>query len=434
MAHGARGIFALLLTLSMLAGCPTTSIDGVEGGAIDTMPTVVEVTWTTGSEVAAQVRYGEGSSLDRLTPLDAPATEHRALLLGLPPETDASFRVVTEDGDESEVFEVATGALDDSLPTFTLDGADQGHYLVAPLHMVAPPYDGGVAILDGLGRTVWLHPDHRGLYVPRARLARDGSGVIYTSSDLNGHVDEEQLLIWVDWEGREVRTEYVPLMGHDFVEQADGTIVTVAFHEEDGVNSTKLVEIAPDGTQTDTWTARQCFDPEETSHDEMEMGWTFANAMDYDEAGDTYTISFRNLGSIVSVDGATGDCDWAFGGTTNTFEITGSTFEHQHQFQRGEDTMLVFDNDGQAANSRVIEYAMDYEAGTAEEIWSYGLGQWNVVLGDVRRLDDGDTLATWSVYGRIDRITPEGEVEATYQADEGVVIGFTELVDDLYTP
>lgn len=430
MVRNIRATLAFPLLLVLLAGCAPV-IDGVEFDLFGDAPTLVEVTWTTATEMAAQVKFGEGSSLDRTTPLGAVATEHSALLLGLPQETQASFQVVTDTGDESEVFQVTTGAIDGDLPTFSLDGDDQGHFMITPLYK-PDVYEGGVAILDGQGRTVWQHGDDRGLYVPRARLARDGSGVIYTSSDLNGHADETQELVWVSWANEEVRTEYVPLMGHDFVEKADGTIVTLAFYEQDGYSGTKLVEIAPDGTQTDTWTAFDCFDPETTGHDEMEMGWTFANAMDYDEAADTYTISFRNLGSIVSVDGATGTCDWALGGTTNTIEITGGNFEHQHQFVRGDDSMLVFDNDGVVGSSRVIEYDMDWSAGTAEEVWSYELGQWNVVLGDVHRLDGGDTLAVWAVYGRIDRITPGGELAAQLQADAGVVIGFTAIEDDLY--
>ena len=166
----------------------------------------------------------------------------------------------------------------------------------------------------------------------------------------------------------------------------------------------------------------------------MEMGWTWANALDHDDSTDVYTLSLRNFGSIVSVDGATGACDWALGGLAGTVDIIGDTFEHQHQFARTDETMVVFDNDGEGTRSRVIEYAFDPTTGTAEQVWSYTFPLWNVVLGDVHRLDDGDTLVVWSVHGRVDRITPQGEVAAKLVTEEDMVIGFVALENDLYVP
>ncbi len=416
----------LLIALLQSCGGP---IQDIELQVLDDMPTVVEVTWTTREEVASQVRFGADADLDLLTPLDQPATDHRALLLGLPPSAIAGLQVIAG-ADESEVLAIGTGALDDDFPPFTLEGDEQEHFMLTPLY--APSGADGPTILDGAGRTVWQYSDPRGLYVTRASLARDGSGVIYNSSDLNGHHDEVQELIWVSWEGQEIRTEQVPLLGHDFVEKADGTIVALAFHEGDEVVGTKLVEIALDGSKTDTWSSWDCFDPDLHSHDELEMGWTFANAMDYDEAADVYTISFRNFGSIVSVDGASGSCDWVLGDVAGTIEITGDSFEHQHQFVRTEDSMLIFDNDGQAGASRVIEYDFDPAAGTASEVWSYSYDAWNAVLGDVHRLDNGDTLAVWGMHSEVDRVTPEGEVVARLETEPGTVIAFTTLLGDLY--
>ncbi len=424
----------------LLIGCPESDDDDsspageaildIDVEILDSMPTLARVTWTTRDEVASQVRFGEGTDLDLVTPLDDPATEHSALLLGLPPATSASLQVVAGD-DESDVLTVETGELDDVFPGFLHEGDPQEHFMVTPLY--APEGEDGVVILDGEGRIVWQHADSRGLYVTRARMAIDGSGIIYNSSDLNGHDDETQELVWVSWEGEEIRTEEVFLMGHDFVEKADGTIVTVAFEPREEVVGTKLVEVAPDGTQTDTWSSWDCFDPEVHTHDEMTMGWTFANAMDYDEIADAYTISFRNFGSIISVDGATGACDWVFGDVAGTFDITGDTFEHQHQFHRTADSMVVFDNDGQPSQSRIIEYEFDLAARTASEIWSYSFDSWNVVLGDVHRLPDGDTLAVWGMHGKVDRITPAGDVVTHLETETtGTVIGFTVLAEDLY--
>ncbi|MBT3218340.1 MAG: hypothetical protein HN348_04560 [Proteobacteria bacterium] len=417
------------LLMALVLGC-SEPIQDIEVQVLDKMPTLARVTWSTKKEVASQVRFGPGTTLSLTTPLDSPSTEHSALLLGLPPSTIGSFQVVADD-DESEMMEVETGELDEVFPGFILEGEELGQFMLTPLY--APEGDDGPVILDGAGRTVWQYADQRGLYVTRVQLARDGSGLIYNSSDLNGHHDETQELVWVSWEGEEIRTEEVELLGHDFVEKEDGTIVTVAFDDRGDVVGTKLVEIAPDGTQTDTWSSWDCFDPNVDTHDEMEMGWTFANAMDYDEEDNVYTISFRNFGSIVSVDGDSGECEWVLGDVAGTIDIAGGTFKHQHQFVRTNDTMLIFDNDGQPGQSRIIEYDFDATAGTATEAWSYSFDSWNVVLGDVHRLANGDTLAVWGMHGEMERITPGKEVTTSLATDElGTVIGFTTLLDDLY--
>jgi hypothetical protein len=417
-----------MIAALLLLGCAPPIAD-VEVQVLDDMATLVEVRWTTRKEVASTVRFGTDGQRPLETPTGPVSTTHSAILRGLPQDTAATLQVTTADGDEGEVVDLRTGALDDAFLPFTLEGDPLDEFVIAPLY--DPGDSAGVVILDGQGRVVWQHEDERELYVTRARLARDGSGIIYNSSDLNGEADEIQTLIWVSWTGEETRTVDVPLMGHDFVEKADGTVVTLAFEERDEIVGTKLVEVAPDGTQTDSWSAFDCFDPDETSHDEMARGWTFANALDYDEAADRYTISFRNFGSLVSVDGATGACDWVLGGLASTVDITGETFEHQHQFVRTEDAVLVFDNDGMSGASRILEYALS--DGGAEEIWSHEFDQWNVVLGDVHRLPNDERLVVWAVHGQIDRVTASGEMVSTLATEPGVVVGFVDLPSDLYT-
>ncbi len=416
-----------MLPMLLVLGC-APSVEDVEIRPLEDMPSFVEVTWTTRTEVASQVAFGPGSELDLVTPLGPPDTQHSAILRGLPQDSAASLQVLTEDGDSSEVFDLSTGPLEDLFHPFERTGPELDGFVVTPLY--DPGDNGGVVVLDGAGRVVWQHEDDRGLYVTRARLARDGSGVIYNSSDLNGDADATQALVWVSWTGEEVRTEEVPLLGHDFVELADGTVVSLAFEDRGEVVGTKLVEVAPYGTQTDTWSSWDCFDPELTEHDEMSRGWTFANALDYDEPSDTYTMSFRNFGSLVSVDGASGACDWVMGGLASTVDIEGETFEHQHQFVRTEDSLLVFDNDGMSGASRLLEYSLDGEQ--AEQIWEHAFEEWNVVLGDVHRLPDDDRLAVWAIHGQLDRISPAGEVITTLDTQEGVVVGFVDLAEDLY--
>src|SRR6185436_20956790 len=117
-------------------------------------------------------------------------------------------------------------------------------------------------------------------------------------------------------------------LAHDFVELGDGTFAAIAFKEgplpgecnevyakskKTAVLGNHIVEVAPDGTETEVWDSWDCFDPCVDVDDSLGPGWTFANALDYDEDTDSYLVSLRHLSSIASISRATGECNWIFG-------------------------------------------------------------------------------------------------------------------------
>lgn len=53
-------------------------------------------------------------------------------------------------------------------------------------------------------------------------------------------------------------------------------------------------------------------------------------------------------------------------------------------------------------------------------------------LGDVHRLDDGDTMATWGLGGRIDRVSPSGEVLWKVNTELGFIVGYNTVEESLY--
>lgn len=401
--------------------------------------TVAEVTWTTRKEAGSYVRFGPDLDM-RLESPESNGTEHRAFLVGLTEDTEYNLQVVADDK-TSEVITKKTGALPTYLPTFGLEGDAFETNIVAP-YVIPADGTGGPMILDGSGNTLWYDLDTSGMYVPRARLAKDGSGVIYNVSDLNGNEDGTAL-VWVGWDGTELRREEVPLLGHDFVEKDDGTIVALTFEFQGTVKGNRLVEIAPDGSTTDVWNSWSCFDEDKHPTPEMEgTGWTFTNSLDYDPDTDTYYVGMRNFSSIAAVDGETGDCDWVFGNVAATMvDAAGVHMRHQHQYEILPDSLLVFDNDGSGEGySRVVEYAFDGE--TAEAQWCYSTPDpddpeeslYNVVLGDVHRTPEGDTNVTWATSSLVQRVDPAGELVGAVQGETGVVVGFTSFPDDLYNP
>ncbi len=153
------------------------------------------------------------------------------------------------------------------------------------------------------------------------------------------------------------------------------------------------------------------------------------------EPDDSWLLSLRNFSSIVKIDRSSGEVVWGLGGVVNDFDITGTPFLHEHQFDLEGDSLLVFDNDGLAGNqSRVVEYDFDEEGRTAEEIWSYvpDPSIYCFVLGDVERMDGDDRLITWSAAGSIERVTQAGEQVWQLTTPLGYVIGFNSLESSLY--
>ncbi len=430
-----------LLSLGLLAaGCCGPDITNVEVTVSEVIPTVATVTWETCEATTGYVAFGPGDDRELRTHTELePATEHSMTLLGVPANTDGSFEIVVVDDDGAEspgdVGEFTTGGLAPGLPGLEVTGSGMDQYMVLP--MLGSPV--GLVILDAAGNFLWWHFEDRGLDVYRAMLSVDGESLLYNAASVSGDVSEDSQIMRVSLDGTQVTAIDVPLLAHEFVEHADGTIgAMIVEYVDDGeggeIKSNGIVEIAPDGTQTQVWSAMDCFDPEVDVGDDQEYGWTFANALDWD--GTYYYMSLRNFSTVVQIDPRDGSCGWAFGdvGATITPASGSARFMHSHQFEILDGGFLVFDNDGSIAQeSRVLEYAFDPVAGTAEQIWEYTTDPavWSFVLGDVDRFDNGDTLVTWSVNGLIELVRDDQPVW-TMSSNFGSAFGFNTVREDLY--
>lgn len=434
---------ALLPFLLALGACDPkdddTGLDAPEVTSLEVtvsphIVTVATVRWTTSEPVQGYLEFGPAGDLHLSTALEMePRTDHEAVLLGLPGATDAEVRpvLVLEDGSEHRGAAVpyTTGSLPVALPTITVEGGDAGAWLPVPiLGVLTAP-----VILDPQGRIVWYWLDESGLDVYRVRLSRDGGSVLYNAASVSGDPADDSRLVRVSLDGAEVEEIPVPLLAHDFVELPDGTLgaIQVEYRDVEGteVRGDGLVEVTPDGTVTPVWSAWDCFDPATDPGDAPEHGWTFANALDYDEAADDWLLGMRNQSAITRIDRATGTCAWVLGGTAATMEFTAGSdiFMHQHQFDLADGRLLVFDNEGAAGScSRVVEYALDEVAGTADQFGAYQTDPciYTFVLGDVARLPGGDLLVDWATGGRIERVGSGGTPTWAASTALGYAFGF----------
>ena len=197
-----------------------------------------------------------------------------------------------------------------------------------------------VTIINADGKIVWYHTDDRDLQFYRARLSVDGKNLIYNAANISGAPSEASELVRVALDGTSTSSIAVPLLAHDFVEHADGTLAAIVVEYRDfqgtQLRGDKIVEIAPERNPDRRCGARGTASiPPCARATTSAQGWTFANALDYDPADDVYYLGMRNFSSITRINRQTRACEWVLGlsGATLTFAPGAARFLHQHQFQ-----------------------------------------------------------------------------------------------------
>ncbi len=411
----------------------------IEARISDDISTVVVVSWETEEASSGYVEYGSTEELGLRTPLSSESTSHEAALLGLTAETEYFFRVVTIADDvstEGEIDSITTGSLPLGLPDLEVTGDGHDQFTLVPVLGATT----AITIINPEGKIVWYHTDERDLDFYRARLSVDGEHLIYNAGSVSGDPSDESEIVRVRLDGSGSESVPVPLLAHDFVEHPDGTIgaIVVEYREVDGmtIRGDQIVEVSTDGDIETVWSAWDCFDPEQDRSDDLEHGWTFANALDYDPDEDAYYLGMRNFSSIAKIDRQSGACEWVLGFSGSTFDfVDGSErFLHQHQFEVRGNHILVLDNDGSSGSeSRVLEYELDFDNNVATQVWSYVASPpvYTFVLGEPTRLSDEDVFVNWSAAGQLERVSGD---ETTWKLNTraGFIFGFHTLASSLY--
>jgi hypothetical protein len=435
------GTVLLAIVVACSDGEEATKPSDVRSEISDEISTVVEVHWSTAEASIGYVEYGPTEAMEFSTPIeDEATTSHSRTLLGLSSDTEYFYRVVTwSEGDAaaSAIETLRTGDLPARMPRLTLKGDGHDQFTLVPVLGATT----AVTILNGDGEIVWYHTDDRDLDFYRVRMSRDGKSILYNAATVSGEVADNSELVRVALDGSSTSSIAVPLLAHDFVEHSDGTLaaIVVEYRDFEGkpLRGDSIVEITPDGEMETVWSAWDCFDPARWKGDDVEHGWTFANALDYDPGEDAYYLGMRNFSSITKIDRASGECEWVLGLSASTLEFAegADIFLHQHQFEVRGNRILVMDNDGSPNNqSRVLEYELDLQAGVARQIWTYTADPtvYTFVLGEPNRLDDGSTFVNWSAAGQMERVNADGEAIWKLNSGAGAAFGFHTLARSLY--
>ncbi len=416
---------------------------------------VVVLNWTTDDPGLSRVEYGLDDDYGMSTPVSAEeSTEHRVLLLGLPPLNQVYFKAITEvNGVELQsIGDIATDNVPASLPDISVNVLDQAAISSEPYLLgVLEGIQKAIFAVDREGNWLWYYllesPFEDGYRLfSEVYFALDGNDLFYNtfSTDLELGAGA---LFRVSIEADPISDTYLDMHHHAFTELPDGTIgyltadVRSWYDPDEGaevpVVGDAVYELAPDGSTALIFSTWDWMEPEK--HDNWEpsvydigFDWTHGNMLEYYADSDTYMVSLGYVNTVLQIDRSGTVLDsWGQYGDVQVADGT-SAFEFQHDPSwTDEGTLLMVATED--SETRGTEYSIS--GGTMEETWSYGRGEGilAVAQGQARRLANGNTMIGWGTAGLVREVTPEGEV--VWELEAGVGAGFVQvhMFNDFYS-
>jgi hypothetical protein len=403
------------------AGADTGAADckfAVTSSLSSQIATVGIIEWSTDFPEleSASIEFGLDLGYGMTAPVDLSQANFRTLLIGMKSNRNYHYRIVATGHAGrcvSNDFSLTTGALPNGLPKVTLDngaGTPSGGFLLSGFLVSGPAF-----ILDADGDYVWAYGSGE---MGRVAFSRDGKYLWYTGINVAGENPSMKRVTLDGLEEQDFTAEFGQIH-HDFTVLPDETI---AFLQHDG-DTDWVVEHAPDGTlhQVVNLSAAEGGTP-----------MNHANSIHYAPDDDAYTVSDLSQNAILRIT-RDGKVLWTLGGATSDFTGDGASWSNQHGHQLlAPDELLFFSNGPHAAAATAIEVHLDFSKMTATRVWEYSPGQICEIYGDVNRLDNGNTLVTFSTAGVVHEVTPDGQlVQATSWALPGAV-GYTTKLKSLY--
>jgi hypothetical protein len=163
-----------------------------------------------------------------------------------------------------------------------------------------------------------------------------------------------------------------------------------------------------------------------------------SNSLMYRPETNHYYLLSKYLDALLKIDRATGEVVWQFGGVNSDMLVLESQgrWGHPHMSHLWDGGMMIFDNGHHydVERSRIAEYKWDEELMQARLVWEY----WDpedrfiMMMGDARKLPNGNYLASWFSAGMITEITREKEVVWRLTSDLGAAVSRVHFFRDIY--
>ena len=442
----------LLLTL-LGCGEQGSFISNVEAVVSDHMPTVIMVSWELAEEAEAWVEYAPAPDCDWTT-RSRTGTSGTVALMGIPPVTDVCYRVVAQVGESrfiSDEGEARTGNIPATAPGVTVEIFDeermQPGYLLGA-YVVSPS---SIFVLDRWGNYVWYKEVPQHYTTAQLQLHRNGQGFVYNRfPDKSTQLEPDKVSIRrVGFDGRETSSILTEGGHHAFQQLGEDRYAYLALDKREVEDlglaaGDRIMEIDADGVETEIWSVWD--HPEEIpfQYDEtLEVGfyvdaldWTHSNYVWWDQGRESYTISMRNLDTVLEVDAVTGEHLRGVG-TYGTHTLTGTEtlVNAAHSGRWTEDgTLMMFSSPRSSSyegtRSYGVELGLDDVAQEAYREQAYGDGEahYSQILGETYPLENGNTFVNFGSSGEMIEITPEGDIIWRMILEAGNFPGHSEMI------
>lgn len=387
-----------------------------------TIPSVAVVTFATSLQAvdSARVEYGLDTAYGMVAPVDLAQPNYRTPLLGMKPGRTYHFRVVTESGTTecvSSDYPVTTGLRPNAvkLPTVTTNNkaALYGGFLVMSGYRLNP--NGGddyAFILDADGDAVWWYQPRGFGSLSVAKMSYDGKSIWIANDNVPKNAAHVGRLSMdgMTWEDKS--SEFANL-NHDLTVLPDETVIFIAYGPND---CDDIKERSPNGTVRTIVNSSKVFGTSAACH---------CNAIQYDPSDDTVVVSEDNHSGYFKTD-RQGNIKWVLNGGTgiNSFDKTGggaTGWIGNHNLHiLGPDHLLFFNNGVSAYQAgtkpaTARELKLDLTKLTTSEVWKYESSPTisNAVMGDVQRLENGNTVVAYSTAGTIHEVDADKNVLQT---------------------
>jgi hypothetical protein len=166
-------------------------------------------------------------------------------------------------------------------------------------------------------------------------------------------------------------------------------------------------------------------------------GACHVNAIEYSPTDDTYVFSDLEHDNITKIKRSDGSTVWVLGGSTSDFTGAGSSWSRQHGIDVLDTNKLVFfNNAGENGGSTAIEVLLDTGAMTATKPWTYTANPAvrNDIMGDVQRLENGNTVVAYSTKGLVHEVSATGQLLQSISWASGGQFGYIQKRMSLYGP
>lgn len=349
--------------------------------------------------------------------VDDLATEHEAAILGLAP--DSTFEVVvtaSTEGDSTELRRLSlnTAPLPEPFPEIVVETS-----LPESMEPGLTMFDIGesasyLVVIDDQGRVVWLYvPPETG--IGDARLLPNGNLLYLSGRDIYEMTMLGEVVRHIEASERDY------LFHHEVVPTTKGTYLTLGFEitqvedfhtsEVDpeplatvDVTDDTILEVDAGGAVLRRHALLDILDPSRIGYDslsehfrlETPNDWAHANGVITD--ADSVIVSVRHQDAVIKIRRDTGELQWILAPHDNwsaafqpyLLEPSNAGFAwayHPHAPDLTSDgTLLLFDNGNHRASpydgkepmtpedsySRAVEYRIDEESMTVEQVWEYG--------------------------------------------------------------